>query len=64
MNLRNEFEQISLEDHNWSLKSWDQDRVGVVKVYCEEWCKDFGGGSSFHTKSPLIVYFHIFSRAI
>ena len=33
--LRNELKQISLEDHNWSLKSWDQDGVGVLKVYYE-----------------------------
>jgi ribosomal protein S27E len=61
--LRNELKQISLEDHNWSLKSWDQDGVGVLKVYCEECCKDIGGGSGGHTKITAPNLFSNFRKS-
>jgi hypothetical protein len=33
----------SLDDHLWSLKSWDQNGIGVVKLWCGECCKEFEG---------------------
>jgi hypothetical protein len=44
---------ISLDDHLWSLKSWDQNGIGIVKLWCGKCCKGFGGISGDHSKSSI-----------
>jgi hypothetical protein len=67
--LKKELKLISLEDHVWTLKSFDNNNIGVVKLQCGECQKDFGGGSGDHSKSTihnLFVNFkkpHIMSNA-
>ncbi|KAH9560196.1 hypothetical protein CY35_06G094100 [Sphagnum magellanicum] len=41
---------ISLDDHLWSLKSWDQNGRCIVKFWCGKCCKEFGGVSGDHSK--------------
>ena len=31
--LRSDLKQISLDDHAWTLKSWNHEGVGVVKIF-------------------------------
>ena len=40
-----DLKKVSMEDHNWELRSWDQGRVGVIKLFCGE-CRTFIGGST------------------
>ena len=60
-----------MDDHVWSLRSWDQDRAIVVKLFCGE-CQSFIGGSLTNTtkitvsklfsnfrKSHLISAWHV-----
>lgn len=39
--LRADWKRILLEDHVWSLKSWDHDSVYVVKIFYGECKKEF-----------------------
>ncbi|BBN20656.1 hypothetical protein MPTK1_Vg01140 [Marchantia polymorpha subsp. ruderalis] len=43
--LRRDLKLQAVEDHNWSLRSWDQDEAAVVKLYCGE-CRSLVGGNS------------------
>ena len=52
-----------MDDHCWSLRSWDQDGVAVVKVYCGE-CRGLNGGSNRkHTKSVVTNLFSNFRKS-
>ena len=51
--LKKELEHIALEDHIWYLKSWDINRIGVVKIHCGKCYKDFGGSTRDHTKANI-----------
>ena len=55
--LRNELKWTPLEDHNRSLKSWDQDGARVVKVYCQD-SRGVSGGHTKITASNLFSNFH------
>ena len=35
--------QISFDDHVWYIKSWDNNVVGVVKLFCDKCIIDYGG---------------------
>jgi hypothetical protein len=61
--LKKELESISLEDHNWHLKSWDSNGVAVVKLWCGECSKEFGGASGDHTKSAVYNLFMNFKKS-
>jgi hypothetical protein len=52
-----------LEDHVWTLKSFDNNNVGVVKLQCGECQKDFGGGSGDHSKSTIHNLFANFKKS-
>jgi hypothetical protein len=52
--LKKELKLISLEDHVWTLKSFDNNNFGVVKLQCGECQKDFGGGSWMREGRPRI----------
>jgi hypothetical protein len=61
--LKKELKLISLEDHVWTLKSFDNNNVGVVKLQCGEYQKDFGGGSRDHSKSTIHNLFINFKKS-
>jgi hypothetical protein len=61
--LKKELKLISLEDHIWTLKSFDNNNVGVVKLQCGECQKDFGGGSGDHSKSTIHNLFSNFKKS-
>lgn len=42
-NLKVALKKNSLEDHRWSLKSWDEHNVRIVKIVCHECPKEMGG---------------------
>jgi len=48
---------ISLDDHIWSLKSSDQNGIGIVKLWCGKCSKEFGGISGDHSKSSINNFF-------
>ena len=61
--LRKELNQIALEDHSWSLRSWDESGVGIVKLYCDECRKDFGSNTGEHTKPGVTNLFANFKKS-
>ncbi len=54
---------ISLDDHLWSLKSWDQNGIGIVKLLCGKCCKEFGGLVDDHSKSSINNLFGNFKKS-
>lgn len=61
--LRGELKLVSMEDHGWSLRSWDQGGAPVVKLYCNE-CRNFIGGSTGkHTKNTVTNLFSNFRKS-
>jgi hypothetical protein len=56
--LRDRLRAICLADHEWCVKSWDHNGVGVVKVLCIE-CSKFCGGSSSDHNGPTINNTHV-----
>lgn len=53
----------AMEDHKWSLRSWDQDGAAVVKLYCGE-CRSLGGGSTGkHNKNTVSNLFSNFRKS-
>lgn len=61
--LRKDLAHITLEDHIWMLKSWDQNGVAVVKLWCEECKKSIGGDSGDHTKAGVTNLFSNFKKS-
>lgn len=55
---------ISLEDHEWKLKLWDQDDKYVVVLHCSKCSKDFGGKSGEHSKDKVTNLFSNFQICI
>jgi hypothetical protein len=51
--LRKILIQIDLQDHLWHLRSWDDNGVPMVKLYCGECKKDFGGNSGDYSKAAI-----------
>lgn len=58
--LRKDLKQVSMEDHDWSLRSWDQGGAGVVKLYCGECRSLIGGSTGKHTKNSVTNFFSNF----
>jgi hypothetical protein len=56
-------EAISLDDHLGTLKSYDSNGVGVVKLHCVECNKDIGGSSGDHTKITVYNLFVNFRKS-
>ena len=61
--LKKELMLILLDDHVWALKSFDNNKVGIVKLQCRECQKDFGGGSGDHNKSTIHNLFANFKKS-
>ena len=62
-NLKKDLAQITLEDHIWMLKQWDQNGVPIVKLWCEESKKPFGGDSRDRTKNGVTNLFSNFKKS-
>jgi len=61
--LRRELKDVSLDDNEWLLKSWDQDGVGIVKVHCLDCHKDCGGDSGNHNNFGVANLFSNFKSS-
>lgn len=61
--LQIELKEVSLDDHEWILKSWDQDGVGIVKLHCVECRKDCGSDSGNHNNSVVAILFSNFKNS-
>ena len=57
--LCKDLKQMSMEDHDWSLRSWDQNGARVVKLYCGECWSLIGGSMGKHTKNSVTNFFLI-----
>ena len=44
---------ITLEDHQWHLRSLDHSFVDVVEMNCVECCKEFGSTTRDHSKNTI-----------
>ena len=52
-----------MDDHVWSLQSWDQDGATVVKLFCGE-CQSFiGGSTNKHNKNMVSNLFSNFRKS-
>jgi hypothetical protein len=51
--FRKDLELIIVKDHQWHLRSLDQNFVGVVKLYCVECCKEFGYTTGDRSKNTI-----------
>ena len=61
--LRQDLKQLDMEDHEFSLRSWDHYGVAVVKLYCCE-CRCFTGKSaSKHLKGNITNLFSNFKKS-
>ena len=61
--LREDLKKVSIEDHDWSLRSLDQGGVGVVKLFCGE-CRTFiGGNTGKNTKTAVTNLFSNFRKS-
>jgi hypothetical protein len=54
---------ISLNDHLWSLKSWDQNVRCIVKFWCGKCCKEFEGVNGDHSKFFINNLFGNFKKS-
>ena len=61
--LKKDLAQITLEDHIWMLKHWDQNGVPIVKLWCKECKKPFGGDSRDRTKTGVTNLFSNFKKS-
>ena len=61
--LRKVLKDVSLEDHDWCLKSYDNHGKGIVIIYCLECKKDFGGIDGQHTKDRVSNLFSNFKKS-
>jgi len=61
--LREDLKQVSMEDHEWELRSWDQGGVGVVKLFCLECRVPIGGSIGKHTKNTVTNLFSNFRKS-
>ena len=61
--LREDLKLVSIDDHDWSLRSWDHSGLGVVKVYYAE-CQFLSGGSAGkHTQNAITNLFSNFRKS-
>ncbi len=60
--LKAEMKRMSIDDHMWCLKSWDQDGSAIVKLYCGECSKLYGSNEGDHNKITIANLFANFSK--
>ena len=60
---RAELKRVSLDDHEWWLKTFDLNGSGIVKLWCAECKKDCRGDAKDHTKSQIDNLFNNFRRS-
>lgn len=61
--LRKVLADISLEDHDWCLKSYDHHGKAIVILHCLECKKDFGGTEGQHYKDKISNLFSNFRKS-
>jgi hypothetical protein len=61
--LRDHLRAICLADHEWCVKSWDHNGVGVVKVFYTECSKFFGGSNGDHSGPAINNLFNNFRKS-
>jgi hypothetical protein len=60
--LRREMVVVSLDDNIWYLKLWDSNGLGIIKIYCAECMKDFGGNTSSYSNHSINNLFNNFRK--
>lgn len=61
--LRKTLKDVSLEDHDWFLKSYDDNGKAIVILYCLECKRDFGGTDGQHSKERISNLFSNFRKS-
>ena len=61
--LRKDLAAISREGHEWYLKSYDHNEVGIVKIYSVEYMKDSGGTRGDHSNGNITNLFANFQKS-
>jgi hypothetical protein len=61
--LHHELKLVSLEDHAWYLKTWDEGEVGILKLHCIECSKDFGSWVWDHNTATVTNLFFNFKKS-
>lgn len=61
--LRVTMKRMCLEDHQWGLRSWDHNGLGIVKLHCKECNKEMGGSSGDHSKLTVNNLFGNFKKS-
>lgn len=61
--LRRALKDVSLEDHEWGLKSYDRLDKAIVILHCLECRKDFGGIEGHHSKDRISNLFSNFRKS-
>ena len=41
--LKQDLRDLDLDDHKWELRSWNQDGMGILELFCNECRKEIGG---------------------
>ena len=60
--LCKDLKQMSMEDHDCSLRSWDQGGARVIKFYCNECQNIFDGSTGKHIKFYVTNLFSKFEK--
>ena len=60
--LKVDLKRITLDDHEWYLKSWDKDGKAIVKLYCGECSKLYGNSTGDHSKTAVYNLFGNFGK--
>ena len=51
--LKSKLAALDLEDHEWHLKSYDLNGIGIVQLFYRECHKKFGGVDGDHSKADI-----------
>ena len=63
LKLRKVLTYLSLDDHDWCLKSYDSHSKAIVIMHCLECKKDFCGTDSQHSKDRVSNLFSNFRKS-
>ena len=61
--LKKDLENVDMADHDWHLKTYDLNSVGVMKIHCCECNKEFCGATRDHSKSVIANLFANFKKS-
>ena len=63
LKLQKVLADLSLEDHDWCLKSYDSQGKAIVILHSLEYKKDFGGTDGQHSKDRVSNLFSNFRKS-